>query len=185
MARRVGAVLTAVLVIGGVVWAAVLRPTSLGGSTTYVVVSGDSMLPTYRSGDLVVAQADASGAAPAVGSVIVYRIPPGLPGQGRLIIHRVVAHDATTGYTTRGDNNSYLDIWHPTPADIVGLPVAVLPGAGRAVAFVRQPLVVAGVAAILAMLWLARGRRKQDLPARPIPDPGDPRRAPDVGYTPA
>ena len=61
-----------------------LWPTSLGGCTTLTIVSGQSMEPTYFTGDLVVARC---GAARASADVVVYE-PPELGG-GR-IIHRLV-----------------------------------------------------------------------------------------------
>ena len=154
LARRVA---TLAFAAGAVAWLVLLRPTALGGSTTYVVVSGDSMLPAYQAGDLVVAK-PADGYA--TGSVVVYRIPAGEPGAGRLVIHRIIAADSGTGYTTRGDHNSYTDIWRPTQADIVGTPAAVLPGFGTAVGFARTPLFAGLFAGLATFIWLWPHRRR-------------------------
>ncbi len=63
-------VLTGLLVVVGT-WFFVL-PTSLGGFSTYTVVSGPSMQPTYHTGDLVLAR-------PArqyrIGQVVTYAHP--------------------------------------------------------------------------------------------------------------
>jgi signal peptidase len=176
-----------VMVAGAILaWVLLLRPTALGGSTTYVVVGGDSMLPTYRSGDLIVAQPAGSVAeGSAVGSVVVFRIPAGEPGAGRLVIHRIVGYDAATGYSTRGDHNSYTDPWHPRPGDVVGTPAAVLPGVGNAVSFVRQPIVAALLFALLTMAWLFLRRRSQPAPLDPVDKRGALRDPSDVRYNPA
>ena len=181
LARQVRGIATAALAVGFLAWVVLLRPTALGGSTTYVIVAGDSMLPAYRPGDLIVAQP----AAPAVGTVAVYRIPAGEPGEGRLIIHRIVADDAGTGYTTRGDHNTYTDPWRPTPADIVGAPVVTLPGVGNAIGFLRAPMVAGMLAAVLTVAWLFWLRRSRPAVLDPIDHRRDSRDPVDVGYTPA
>jgi signal peptidase len=182
LARPARGIATAAFAVGFLAWVVLLRPTALGGSTTYVIVAGDSMLPTYRSGDLIVAQpAGLSGP----GSVVVYRIPAGDPGAGRLIVHRIVADDAGTGFTTRGDHNVYTDPWHPTPADIVGAPVMTLPGVGNAIGFVRQPIVAAMVASVLTIAWLFHRRRAQPKGVDPASVGAHSREPSDVGYNPA
>jgi signal peptidase len=182
-ARACASVIVAVAILA---WVVLLRPTALGGSTTYVIVGGDSMLPTYRSGDLIVAQpAGPAAEGSAVGSVVVFRIPAGEPGAGRLVIHRIVGYDAATGYSTRGDHNSYTDPWHPRAADVVGTPAAVLPGVGNAISFVRQPIVAALLFALLTMAWLFLRRRSQSTPVDPVAERGALRDPSDVRYNPA
>lgn len=181
-ARPARGIATLALAIGILAWLVLLRPTALGGSTTYVIVAGDSMLPVYQPGDLIVAQpAGISGP----GSVIVYRIPAGEQGAGRLIIHRIVADDSGTGYRTRGDHNSYTDPWRPTSADIVGRPVMTLPGVGNAIAFVRQPIVSAMLASLLAVAWLLHRRRAQPVEVDAGTVGVHSREPSDVGYNPA
>ena len=103
-----------------VVWAVTLRPQALGGPAIFVAVRGSSMLPTYEHGDLVVVQ---SAAGYKVGEVVAYRVPAGEVGEGRVVIHRIVAGDATSGFTLQGDNNSAPDPWHPRQAEMVGVAV--------------------------------------------------------------
>ena len=62
------------LVAAAAAWVLVLRPTSLGGPATYIVIRGDSMDPTYATGDLVILeQADSYGP----GDIVAYRVPAG------------------------------------------------------------------------------------------------------------
>lgn len=152
MLTWIGRIATTALLIAAGAWLVLLRPIALGGTTSYVFVGGSSMLPTYAVGDLLVTQPAATYPTHAV---IVYRIPAGTPGAGRLVVHRIVGGDAATGFDTQGDHNGYLDTWHPTAADIVGAPIAVLPGAGLVIGFLRQPVVAASFATLLAVsvLW--------------------------------
>jgi signal peptidase len=162
IARAVGRgalfAIRAAIVLGLSIWLLLFRPAQLAGSTSYVFIGGESMLPGYQVGDLIVAQ---PAAHYGPGDVIVYRIPEGDPGAGRLVIHRITGGDETTGFTTRGDHNGYTDRWHPRRADILGSPMALLPGAGKVVQVLRQPLVAASIATLVVMslLWPAtRGR---------------------------
>jgi len=150
-----------------VLWAVLLRPASLGGPTTYVVVRGTSMLPTYETGDLVVVRAaDAYGP----GDIVAYRVPDGDVGEGRIVIHRIVAGDSTA-YILEGDNNDSVDPWTPREADIVGKAWIAIPSAGRVLALLHQPVTLGALAAALVVtLLLAR-------PVRRLPD----ERAPQLG----
>ena len=147
------------LLIG--VWAVWLRPESLGGRTGYMLVGGQSMVPTLRGGDLVVVRRQAEY---KVGDVVAYRIPAGV-FRGRRIIHRIVAGDATGGFVLRGDNKADDDQWRPRPPDIEGRLWKRMPYAGMVVAFARAPAVLAAVAGgfafATAMTWKP-GARRQD-----------------------
>ena len=107
------------------IWAVTLRPQVLGGGAMYIVVRGNSMEPTYQTGDLVIVE---SAATFAVGDVVAYRVPSGEIGEGHVIVHRIVSGDATTGFGVRGDNNNAPDPWTPRIDDIAGK--AWYPGAG-------------------------------------------------------
>lgn len=128
-----------------------LRPTFLGGDTTYLIVAGKSMEPTYHTGDLVILK---RRKAYATGDVIAYRV------DGGLIIHRVVGGSATRGYSTRGDNRDMRDFWQPKPDSIVGSAVFDVPRAGLLVSQMRRPF-VPFVALALLVLVLSVGERRK------------------------
>lgn len=159
MRRLAGPAIVALLVAG---WFVTLRPATLGGPAAYVIVSGQSMQPTLTPGSLVVGH---RRAIYEVGDVIIYRIPKGMPGTGTRVIHRIVGGSADAGYVTRGDNRQDPDRWRPRPHEVEGVKLVAVPGVGRAMMLLASPLVLGGLAALLACLsfddsLLARRRRR-------------------------
>jgi signal peptidase len=141
----------AAFVIG---WAVTLRPASLGGPATYVVVRGDSMLPGFHSGDLAILQA---GRDYERGDAIGYRVPAGEVGAGQVVVHRIVGGDGQAGYVMEGDNNPAPDPWLPREGDVAGKVWLLLPGVGRAIVIAHQPAVAGALAvSLLVMVVLAR-----------------------------
>jgi signal peptidase I len=129
-----------------VAWFFLFRPQFLGGPAGYVIVTGHSMVPTLHDGDLaIVRRQDAY----APGDIVAYRIPKGEPGEGHIIIHRVVGGSAEEGYVTQGDNRTTPDTWRPTAADVVGKLWLRVPAVGETLGLLRSPLLMATVAAAL------------------------------------
>ncbi len=145
-------------------WAIVLRPTNLGGSTTYLLVRGSSMLPTYADGDLLVL-----GAAPGygIGDAVAYRVPEGEIGAGHLVLHRIIGGSATGGFTLQGDNNDDIDPWQPRGTDVVGTVRLAIPGLGTVLKALRQPVMLASLAAALVAAWIVTMRPGRDVAAIP------------------
>jgi len=144
---RAGAMTLMLILV--VAWFALLRPSFLGGQTSYLIVSGTSMQPTLESGDLVLAVEQRSY---AVGDVVVYHVPAGQPGAGALVIHRIVGGDADSGYILRGDNRQGQDPWRPSDGDVVGRMRIDVPWVGRAFVLLRQPVGIALLAALTTFL---------------------------------
>jgi len=89
------------------------------GQVRHVSVSGGSMQPTLRYGELV--EVAPYGEQPArVGDVVLFRAPQA----SRDLLHRVVAI-AAAGIRTRGDSNTGDDPWELQPSDIMGRVTAV------------------------------------------------------------
>jgi len=135
-------------------WALWLRPQFLGGPAAYVIVSGRSMEPLLHTGDLVITQRQTSY---DVGEVVAYRV------NQQLVIHRIVGGSAIEGFKTRGDNKQSTDPWTPTARDVVGKLWIHLPGAGKILGNLRQPLVFAALAtgtAVVVYPPQARKRRR-------------------------
>lgn len=130
------------------------------GFVAAVMVSGDSMLPNLRNGDIVVAvkQRDYT-----VGDVAVFRIPEGV-GQGQSVIHRIVDGSSQQGWTFQGDNRDLADPWLVRDRDIVGTPRAVVPGGTRwlRLAAERAPYVIAGLLTLITLVVTFPTRRGGD-----------------------
>ena len=165
--RPVNVIFAVVLVAVVSVWWVVLRPTSfLGGPATFVTVKGTSMLPTLKTGDFVLAEAQPTY---KVGDLVVYRVPRGQIGAGDDLIHRIVAGNATTGFTLKGDNNPAPDPWIVPRSDVLGKEALAVPGLGNSLLVIRSPLFAGLVAAAIAM-WLVispPGWMRRRTPAAP------------------
>ena len=135
------------------IWVVLLRPQSLGGPALYIVIRGTSMLPTYQNGDLVVMQ---PATAYVLGDAVAYRVPSGEIGEGHVIVHRITGGDGTAGFVLQGDNNDAIDPWMPRATDIAGKAWLVVPGVGRVIAIIHQPVIAGGLAAgVMVSLILA------------------------------
>lgn len=175
IALRVLAGLLIVLTAAG--WWVWLRPAVLGGPLSLIAVSGTSMQPMMRTGDLAVVRQTGEYER---GEVIAYRatLPDG--ETGGVVIHRIVGGDAATGFRTRGDNDEWVDPWRPRAGEVVGELWFHVPGAGEFVLWLSRPVILAGIfAAVAAFLVIAGGgaKRERDGPAE-RDDPAE-REAPD------
>lgn len=141
------------------IWFVAFRPAALGGPAQYVMVAGTSMLPTLRTGDVVIVHPHS---AYEIGDIVAFRIPEGTPGAGGRVIHRVVGKSPASGYTTRGDNRKSDDLWHPNNSDILGKVSLRLPHAALAAQLLRSPLVLASLAAGLGFAFVLGTGVKED-----------------------
>ena len=164
MIRRLGQ-LTAVALTAALVaaWVVFLRPVSLGGPADYVIVSGHSMEPTFRTGDVVVSL---RRHAYRRGDVVVYRVPAGETAAGDRVIHRIVGGSAETGFLMKGDNKNGVDPWRPTSKDVVGKEILRIPDAGQGLLFLRTPLGVALIAGLTTLLVALAGGTRSRQPAK-------------------
>lgn len=137
------------LVIGVIAWALFLRPEWLGGPATFVLVRGDSMVPTYGNGDFLIAYPQGGY---EVGDIVAYKVPAGEVGAGHLVVHRISAITAS-GFELQGDNNPASDPWVATSADLVGRVAVRIPAVGLVLAFVLQPVIAGGFAAALVVMF--------------------------------
>ena len=139
-------------------WAQYLRPQSLGGRASYVLVSGKSMLPRYHTGDLVLVEKQPSYHR---GQLIAYRVPKGDPLAGAQVIHRIIGGDAKHGFIVKGDNRTAPDVWRPKPGDIVGAKALRVPNAILILQFFRTPLFLALLAACFVFVQVLVHRIEQ------------------------
>jgi signal peptidase I len=141
-----------------------LAPPALGGKTSIVITSGNSMEPKLHQGDLVIVRQRPSY---GVGDVVLFRSST----LGRDVLHRIVAVEDGR-FATMGDNNDHRDPGRVSPGEVHGEAVLLVPGAGKPVAWLRHPLNAAIALFVLVFLSLAGGRevaRRRPRPAvRPL-----------------
>ncbi len=133
--RRVRSVVANTLLVSflaALLW--VFWPASLGGFSTFTIVSGHSMEPTYYTGDLVWAR---SGEY-EVGDVVVYQP---LSETNAQVIHRIIGGSSAEGWSIQGDNNDFIDPWEPTDEQVLGKAMVHLPNLGSAIHFLASPFV--------------------------------------------
>lgn len=156
--RVVSLVVTLSLAVG---WFLVLRPQPLGGPAGYVLVAGTSMLPTLRSGDLVIVHRRADY---RVGDVVAYRVPAGNAGAGSQVIHRIVGGSARAGFVFQGDNRTAPDIWRPRPRDMVGALMLRVPHGTLALQILRSPLLLGCLGGAFALVFVLTGQARREEP---------------------
>lgn len=147
-------------------WLLFLRPTLLGGPASYIWVASDSMEPTLQKGDLAIVQKQDTYSP---GDVVVFRVPKGEPGEGATLIHRVVGGSPEDGLITQGDSSETADRWRPTGEDIVGKMWFSVPYAGRFLAVLQSPMLLAGLASGLAVFLVLSADAAQKRPRKGSP----------------
>jgi signal peptidase I len=136
------------IVAVGVLWEE-LAPTKLGGSHDYAVVDGISMNPKLHAGDLVLMRPASSY---QVGDVVGYHNVQ----LGRLVLHRIVGKVGDR-YVFKGDNNDFLDSYHPTQDQLVGRLWFHVPEVGSLFTWLHAPHHAGITVTIVAFLLLAGG----------------------------
>ncbi len=162
--RWVRRVLDATFLLLTIAFLVFMWPARFGGSSTFVIVGGHSMEPTYEIGDIVVLRKG----DPKVGDVVAFD-PELKSPNAPLVIHRIIG-GGPEGWVMQGDNNPNPDSWKPTNEQIVGVAMFHVPGAVKVLDIFRNPLfyaVLAGMAAVL-ILWPRRGDGNGG--AEPSPD---------------
>jgi signal peptidase I len=135
-------------------------PTSLGGSTTYTIVSGPSMEPRFHTGDLVIAR-------PArrypIGQVVIYKIPDPQYSRYR-VVHRIVDRLPDGRYVVQGDNQDHADPWMIPHDNIAGGEVLAIAKGGYLLGYLRNPLYLGVALACLVtyLFWPSKAEENAD-----------------------
>lgn len=149
-------------------WCFVL-PTSLGGSTTFTIVSGPSMEPRFHTGDLVVAR---PASRYSVGDVVIYRIPDPKYRAFR-VVHRIAERWPDGRYVTKGDGQDHADPWMISHDDIAGRQVLAIGKGGYLLGYIHNPLYLAAVFAMLVtyLFWPSKELVDDDAESPSTDDP--------------
>ena len=122
----------------------------------YAIISGSSMQPVLRSGDLVVLRPSSSY---RVGEVVAYHSAV----LHAVVLHRIVSRDGSH-FVFKGDNNSWLDPAPPTQSALIGTLWLTIPYGGSVLGWLVVPwhagLLIGGMVLVLtAAATASRGRR--------------------------
>jgi signal peptidase I len=139
-------------------------PTGIGGSVDYAVIDGTSMEPHLHGGDLVLLHTRNQY---SIGDAVGYHNEQ----LGRVVLHRIVGRVGDR-YVFKGDNNNFLDSYHPTRSQLIGTLWLQVPGGGRPVSWLHKPVDAAIAVGLVALLLLGGGgvearRRRRRLVDRP------------------
>ncbi len=132
------------------------------------IVNGNSMVPTFNNGDIVVF-AGLNQARIHNGSIIVFT-PTGF-GVGLLdsivppvVVHRVVSiiiqNDGTVLYRTKGDNNRLADPSLIGQGQVLGIVQASFPKVGLLLSFLKSPQGLVASVALLTLFYLSNHEAK-------------------------
>ena len=143
--RRLSIVSTAVFLVGMVAAWIIFAPIQFGGQVAYVIVSGNSMEPLYRQGDLVIVHQAAEYKA---GDIVTYRHPDIGP-----VIHRIVDQQGDR-FVLKGDNNTWTDSYLPAKMDIIGKAWLYLAGLGKLIGVLRKPWILSIIVACAGGVFL-------------------------------
>ncbi len=128
------------------IWIA-FAPTLIGGRASYVVVNGNSMEPGFHKGDLVIVRAASTY---QVGDIVTYRNAE----LNAFVIHRIIAIQQDH-YVFKGDNNSWIDMYHPIHEELIGKLWIHMPKLGKAMAWLRLPINMGLTTALLGGILMA------------------------------
>jgi len=139
------------LIVIGIFWIT-LAPKQIGGRYTYIIVSGNSMEPFLKNGDLAILH---PSEAYQIGEVILYRHP-----EIGSVIHRIIAIEGDR-YTIQGDHNEWIDSYKPARSEIDGKLWFHLAFAGKIIKGFRTPVGAALLAGLLGILLFWPDRESQ------------------------
>jgi signal peptidase I len=114
-------------------------PTRLGGDSIYVATSGISMEPRFHTGDLAILRPASSY---EVGEIVGYKSP-----HIGIVLHRIIGEKGGH-FLMKGDNNDFVDPYHPAPSDVVGRLWLHVPKVGHLINSPRNREISVAVAAV-------------------------------------
>ena len=144
-----------ILVIVLIPLAVYFWPSALGGTAGFLIVQGNSMLPTILPGSLVVIKQAESY---YVDDIVAYE--EGADFRHKVVVHRIL--DITEdGFLIKGDNNPKKDLGFPTQDQILGKVVFSTPYVGDAIGLLRNPIVLIITAGVIAVIQNQNKNRKK------------------------
>ena len=133
-----------------------LWPSALGGNAEFLLVQGQSMLPTIEPGSFVIIK---SKPTYEIGDVVSYSTEKYSDFGGRTIVHRIIK-ETNEGFIIKGDNNPKPDPGVIPPSAVRGEVVAFTPFLGYVLVLIRNPLVM-GVLAVAMLMAQMKSKKKK------------------------
>jgi len=131
-----------------------LWPTSLGGDTQILLVSGQSMYPTIQDGSFVITK---ESLPYEIGDIVAY-----YSKEARVnVIHRIIDVESNGAFVIKGDNNANTDPGSYTTDDIFGEVVFATPFIGQGLEMLRNPIILLISAIVLIAIQSELKRRKK------------------------
>jgi signal peptidase len=139
-----------------------LWPASVGGKTDFMIVQGQSMLPTILPGSFLIIQQEPPY---EVDDVVAYIMVQ--ENIAQLVVHRIIEYDPVDrDFIMQGDNNEKPDTGTYTQEHIIGEVKFVIPFIGDAFSLMRNPVILVlliGISAVWQMQENKKKKRKEHL----------------------
>lgn len=131
--QRQPSIFSNIVLLAGLVgiWIA-FAPVAIGGQASYVMVNGISMEPNYHTGDLVIVRKSPTY---QIGDVIAYQDAQ----MAAHVIHRIIGIEDGL-FVLKGDNNSWIDAYHPSNDEVVGKQWIYAPKLANSMLWIRKPI---------------------------------------------
>jgi signal peptidase len=158
----VGVAVLAALALGGyasmmVVMGYTAQDAVSGMYSPFMAVPSGSMQPVLNYGDLITVRRETAERI-VVGDIIVFNVPsPYDRLASSPTVHRVVEElvvDGKTLFRTKGDSNPDGDPWSVSAENVIGKYAGKVPYLGSAVLFLRGPIGLASITALIALSFL-------------------------------
>lgn len=150
--RLVKIILLAIIIpIGWSFW-----PTALGGDTVFLIVHGNSMLPTIQPGSLIIAKERSNY---ELNEIVAYVLPNPEGGDVN-VVHRIIGVEEK-GFVIQGDNNPKPDVGYHTNENILGEVIFATPFFGDALTMIRNPLFLVLAVITLVVIQMQHKKNKE------------------------
>jgi signal peptidase I len=143
------------LVLTVTIWI-VFAPLQAGGQAAYIVVIGKSMEPNFHLGDMIIVKQETHY---DTGDIVAYK---NIQLKSN-VFHRIIGFESGR-YILKGDNNTWVDTYHPLPEEVIGKLWVYLPGAGKIIQRIRTPLNMALIVGVFAGLFLFNTMKMKEKP---------------------
>ena len=134
-----------------------LWPSAVGGKTDFMIVQGQSMVPTILPGSFLIIQHEPPY---EVDDVVAYNMVQ--ENIGQIVVHRIIEYDPVDrDFIMQGDNNEKPDTGTYTQEDIIGEVKFVIPFFGYALSLMRNPVILVVLLSISAVWQMQQNKKKK------------------------